>query len=91
MELVVVGARTVEPAVAQDRPPNAKDRLLAVGDCFRHLLDLQWVLLGPDPSALAEAIVDGDALSDEVADSGRLGSSEQMVCSSLRSRFVWAK
>ena len=79
LDLIVVGARPVEPAVAQDRAACLDDHVLEVVDRLRPLHHLQRVLLGLDPSALADSVHAGVALRDDVGDTGRLGRGQQVV------------
>jgi len=79
LDLIVVGARPVEAAVAQDGAASLDHHVLEVIDRLRPLQHLQWVLLGLDPSALADSVHAGVALRDDVGDTGRLGRGQQMV------------
>jgi hypothetical protein len=54
LELLLVGARPVEPAVAQHRAASAHDHVLEVVDCPGPLDHLERIVLGLDPSSLAD-------------------------------------
>ncbi len=85
LDLVVGGARPVEPAVSQDCAVSPEDHVLDVADRLhprvrrRPRLRVQRVLLGLHPSARADSVPAGVALRDEVGYAGCLGGGQQVV------------
>ncbi len=85
LDLVVGGAWPVEPAISQDCAVSPEDHVLDVADRLHHRVrrrprvQVQRVLLGLHPPALADSVPGGVALRDEVGDAGRLGRGQQVI------------
>src|SRR5215475_1943506 len=85
LHLVVGGAWPVERAVSQDCPTSPEDHVLYMAERLHHLVcrrtrkQVQRVLLGLHPPALADSIPAGVALRDEVRYAGCLGGGQQVI------------